>query len=486
MIRTILHICLTAALLLGSTSVAAAQAATPAPFDSSAQAAALLPAFASDLNLAGTWHRISVDARLDPTSRTLAGTMQVEYAGGTPPEGRLVFRLYPNLREFGGSLQVTAISVDGTAVAPIRAPRADLLIVPVKAGQKPVVGMTFTAKAPLNASRKTYGAFNSENGLLSLASVLPTLGVVRGGAWDTSALDGKGDVVNSETALFDVTLTAPAGWKLATTGVQVSSTTQGTSTTMRAVSGPQRDFYIGAAQFRTLEADVDGTTVRLWVRNTTPNQEAALSYAVESLKIFNQQFGRYPLRELDVIAFDARTFYGVEYPGVVLIDHGLFSKPGLLETTIAHEVAHQWWYSQVGNDVQRESWVDEALASYAQVIYERERHGAEAANRELEQFRASYRRVRAAGRDAPIAQHNSAFGGNYSPVVYAKGALFIEALHQQMGDTAFAGFWKEYYAQNRYKYINGEALLASAERACGCEFDALYRSWVLRADPVQF
>jgi pimeloyl-ACP methyl ester carboxylesterase len=35
----------------------------------------------------------------------------------------------------------------------------------------------------------------------------------------------------------------------------------------------------------------------------------------------------------------------------------------------AHEVAHQWWYAVVGNDIYREPWLDEAFAQYSGIIY---------------------------------------------------------------------------------------------------------------------
>ena len=55
--------------------------------------------------------------------------------------------------------------------------------------------------------------------------------------------------------------------------------------------------------------------------------------------------------ELEVVQGAMTTFLGMEYPGVVLIEQELYENNGRgLETTVAHEVAHQWWYSLVGND----------------------------------------------------------------------------------------------------------------------------------------
>ena len=44
-----------------------------------------------------------------------------------------------------------------------------------------------------------------------------------------------------------------------------------------------------------------------------------------------------------------------------------------MEYLIAHETAHQWWYSVIGNDEINEPWLDEALTEYSTILYFEER-----------------------------------------------------------------------------------------------------------------
>ncbi len=90
-----------------------------------------------------------------------------------------------------------------------------------------------------------------------------------------------------------------------------------------------------------------------------------------ALEIYNQQFGAYPYKELDVVEGPMRNALGVEYPGIVMIGASLYKAPEKpdFEITVAHEVAHQWWYNVVGNDVFDEPWLDEALATYSSDVY---------------------------------------------------------------------------------------------------------------------
>lgn len=45
-----------------------------------------------------------------------------------------------------------------------------------------------------------------------------------------------------------------------------------------------------------------------------------------------------------------------------------------LETVVAHEVAHQWWYAVVGSDPVNQAWQDEALSQFSMLEYLEDRH----------------------------------------------------------------------------------------------------------------
>lgn len=459
-----------------------------AEFDVDAQAAALLPEFQGDLERADEWNRYTIDVAIDPQARTIAGRMRLEYNNrDSAPLDALYFRLYPNLQDrgaFGGRLDVSAITVDGRSIVTAYEQRRSVLRVDLPQHLEPgsgvVVELDFSAKTPENASARFYGAFNKERGVFALASSYPIVAIVRDGVWDTGYPDPKGDFVNSETSLYDVTLTAPADWTLVTSGVEIDGWAREGRQARRFVSGPQRDFMIVATQYARVSAEVDGTQVHSYFRpGGAAGGQAALDAGVNALRAFNERYGRYPLVELDIVEFAATTFLGVEYPGLLMIERTLYNQPANLEITVAHEVAHQWWYSLVGSDVQHEAWIDEGLASFSQVVYQEEVYGSAVAARELEGFRQRYRAAIAQGRDAQLAQHNARFRGNYVNLVYGKSVLFFQALREQIGEAAFDRFLRDLYAERRYDFVSGVDVLASAESACTCELDGLYREWVL-------
>ena len=473
-----------------ATAMPAATIAPPATPMPEPQAAALLPAMRSDMQRSAEWNRYSIQATLDPARRRVDGNMSLSYTNrDSVALDRLYFHLFPNLQDLAGKLTITAVNV-GEQPRPVVYEQAHQLLrinmaQPLARGATVELRLSFSTIVPSNVGASKYGAFNIQNKVMSLASCYPIVARVQDGKWDIAALDTRGDLVNSETALYDLTLTAPADWTLVSTGTTIDGRLDQGQQTLKIVSGPQRDMLIVAHQLKTLSVEVDG--IRVTSAYRTGEEQAgkfALDVAVRALSFYNKRFGDYPLTEFDMLPIDASYFLGVEYPGMTLIAHELY-KPGSreLEITIAHEVAHQWWYSIIGNDVQREAWLDEALASYSQVLYAEHYLGADAAEEELNLFRGSYRKLREAGRDVPIAQANMKIR-NYFTIVYAKGALFFHALRGQIGDPAFSRFLQGYYATHRYDIVTGSDLLAAAEAGCGCQLDDFYRDWITTAAAV--
>lgn len=467
--------------------------------DVNQQAAALLPDFAADLAGAEAWDRYAINAALDPASLTISGTQRVEVTNrANEPFDALYFHLYPNHPDFGGGLRVEDVRVNDQPVSVSTEQDGVLLRVELPQtlapGEGALVTLNFVARTPRDASGSTYGAFNQQDGVWALASFYPVLARYFADGWDRRPVSSRGDLAVTETALYDVILDTPADWTLVTTGVRVDvSTPDGPPLPEgvrreRFVSGPQRDFFLAAINgLDQASAEVDGTRIITHYQRGNPAAgQRSLLVAEQSLRAFNARYGRYPLVELEVVQAALTRFLGVEYPGVVLIEQNLYLNNSRgLETTVAHEVAHQWWYSLVGNDYQGEPWLDEGLASYSQVVYYEALGDSANANAEVQFFRDAYLLSRNAGRDGVINRPTAEFSGNYVALVYAKSALFFHALRQRLGDATFYAFLQNYYTNYRYREATGDDLLATAEATCGCELQQFYDDWINSATPVE-
>lgn len=462
------------------------------------QRAVMLAETAADLERANAWDRYRITATLDPKALTITGNLAVAVRNRTGAAlEALYFHLYPNHPDFSGSLTVEDVRANGQAVRTTREQGAVLLRVALAQplAQQATVTLTlrFTAKTPRNASADAYGAFNQEAGVWALTNFYPILArYFPGSGWDRRVVNSRGDFVVSEVALYDVTLDAPTAWALVTTGVQVDTpqtkpAPKAGMRRVRYVSGPQREFFVAALNgLDQVSAIVEGTRiVASYQRGNVTAGKRSLEVASNALRAFNARYGRYPFAELEVVQAALTSFLGVEYPGIVLIEQNLYHRMGSdLETTIAHEVAHQWWYSQVGNDFQGEPWLDESMASFSQIVYYEFLGDTQLADQELATFRQSYITARDAGRDGAINRHVAEYSRNYYALVYAKGSLFFQALRNKLGEATFNRFLQRYYYDNRYREVTGADLLTTAEASCTCDLASFYAAWVTNAAAV--
>jgi hypothetical protein len=160
----------------------------------------------------------------------------------------------------------------------------------------------------------------------------------------------------------------------------------------------------------------------------------------------------------------------------------------LFEVSIAHEVAHQWWAIGVGSDSQRDPWVDESLTNWSAMLYFEDRYGKEQADamREMH-LKTSYSMGAAlAGGDRAADLPSSAYTNNlqYGAVVYGKAALFYDHLRELVGEQAFFGALRDYYARYNDHLANGKTLRGLMEAHSPnkkAQIEALYKRWIEEA-----
>jgi hypothetical protein len=459
---------------------------TQAELLSADQTLAMHPSRRSDVSAQVNTPHYRLDTLFEPEFQRWRGWMHVQFANPSAiPLTSVYVRLYANLKDFNGVTTLYRPTVNGQR-ATIAYERDDYLArldfaEPIAVGTNVEVALDFLTTTPINEGTKSYGAFNDDGTSISMASAYPLIAEFRDGDWLREIPDSKGDLVNSPIATYDVEVTLPLSHRIVTTGTTIKYQRSNTAHVYQIVSGLQRDFTIVATTLSHVTEVVAGTRINIYY---PPDQHAsaqkAMRYAAQSLTVFNQQFGQYPYNELDFVAVDARSFYGVEYPGLILLQNRIFANQPLLERIIAHEVAHQWFYNVVGNDVQQHAWVDESIATYAQVIYQEFVHGPMAKQNELAGLQAQYDELIKRNRDGPIDRPMSEFTlYTFNAIAYVKGALYLDALRTASGDKAFFAALRQYVNTYAYQVVDGTALRDMVQQQCACDIQPIYQRWVL-------
>lgn len=451
------------------------------------QRAALVPSCQDDLARLVGAPRYTVTATLDANALTLTGRQSLRYVNRTgQPLRDIVLRLYPNLPQYIGGLGLDEVRrgekvLEWSYEAEDTAARV-ILPQPLAPHDTLTLDIAFHAKArPIDQEYVLYG---QARGLLSLPSTLPLLATFGADGWRTDIAEAHGDAVLADIALFEVRLTVPETLVVVTTGRVLTTTVTGANRlTYHIVSGPARDFGIFAGpELRVVQTQADETTVYSYHQPAhTDGGRAALWQAAAALRIYRQLFGPSPLVEFKIVEAPLGV-RGMEYPGLSLIGDTLYAPAnrGDLEFLVAHEVGHQWWYNLVGNDPLLSPWQDEGLTEHNTVFYYRLLYGqARAAELKRTRWTIPAESLVKRGRDAPIGKPVADYpAADYEAIVYAKGALFFDAVRQTIGDTAYLRALRAYRRDYAYRIAGPADLMRAFAEAGGQPLDALYRQWV--------
>jgi hypothetical protein len=451
------------------------------------------------LDSLGDLTRYNLRLDLDYTQHNFSGQSRVVYTNTeTTTLEALNFRLFPNGgRSYGdGSLTITRALLEGQEVEGHLSLNDTVFKVDLPTGLAPgesvQMDFDFQGQVPEDfgspGQRTGYGIYNFSQGVMAMADWYPVLAVYDDKGWNLDPVSGIGDSVYSDMAFYTVEVSLPGDLVLAATGVPASKQSgQGNLIRYRYVSGPTRDFFLVVSpDFKTASRTVEGTRVNSYfLPGHEQAGEQALQVAVDSLQAYSRRFGPYPYTELDVVDAPMRGAGGVEYPSIVLVAGYLYDEPGRTDFTVAtaHEVAHQWWYNLVGNDVIDDPWMDEALATYSSALYYEAVQGEGAYQANVNYWQDRYSQVVAQKEDDLVTaslEHyeNSSQAGSYGGVVYIKGALFFAELRQEIGEQAFFNALENYFEEDKYRIAQPQDMLNAFEQAAGRQLDAFYDQWL--------
>ena len=295
-------------------------------------------------------------AAIDVAGSTVTGSVTVAFVPDLATN-ELVFRLWPNapvLAASGVHEEVGSVTSGGSALA-VDQPDDTTVHVSLPSMLEPGESITVTVPYTLTIPGGSADRVAHEGDTMRLGSFLPLLAWEPGVGWATDpATSVHGESATSPVADYDVAISVPLGYDVLGSGVR------GDDGHWRATA--VRDVGYSVGHFVLVEDDVEGVHITLGVEQSVGEDPARyMSLIVDSFRNYPARLGAYPWPTYTAAVMPG--FHGgIEFPTHVM--HGA----GSTTRSIVHEVAHQWFYSLVGNDQGRDPWLDEGLASYVEFV----------------------------------------------------------------------------------------------------------------------
>ena len=219
-----------------------------------------------------------------------------------------------------------------------------------------------------------------------------------------------------------------------------------------------RDEIGGVSYLGAVDRELDRSVVRR-LRNRTEKAHEFLETVA----------GPYPFASTGGVVDPSSLGFAMEtqtrsyYPG-----------PPDLELVI-HEVAHQWYGNSVSVDRWEEIWLNEGFATYMEWLYEEESGGESVAQR-LDRLHSVH------GPNAPFWDPPPADPGGpenlFATSIYDRGALALEVLRQEIGESHFREVLFEWPQQYRFGNASTDDLYALIEDVTGNPRPDPFHEWL--------
>ncbi|MFF7973703.1 M1 family aminopeptidase [Streptomyces sp. NPDC007905] len=279
----------------------------------------------------------------------------------------------------------------------------------------------------------------------------------------------------ADKATYDIRIRAPRGLTGVSNGRLVSTYDRGGSTyTHWRESRPMATYLatatVGRFDVRTGRTP-GGIPIYVAIDPVLKNSNDVDVYAVTAAATdyWSQVFGPYPFEETGAIVDDMpEAGFSLEVQ----------SKPAYSavrsETTIVHELAHQWFGDSVSVARWKDVWLNEGFATYAQWLWA-EHQGTRSAH---DSFLAAYDARPADSSFWQIEVADPRRDTMFASAVYQRGAMTLQALRERIGDRAFFELLPAWTRLHRYGNADTADFIRLAERISGRQLDDLFDTWL--------
>jgi len=281
-----------------------------------------------------------------------------------------------------------------------------------------------------------------------------------------------------DKATYVSSITVPKGNVALGNGVLHGKRTSKGKTTWRWVQSDPMATYLATATNGDFVLDVSRTRAGLLIYNAVDPQQAegtaeVLAKQPAMIRYFSDTFGRYPFDAAGAIVDDAPDVgYALESQTKPNYDRA----PD--ESTVAHEIAHQWFGNSVSLTVWPDIWLNEGFAAFSEWLWD-EHTGGPTTRETFQRIYDNTSPTSSIWTTAPRALPGPE--ELFASTAYTRGALTLAALQEKIGDRDFFRLLRRWYRENRDGNVTTEDFIALSERVTGEQLDEFFDVWLYRS-----
>jgi aminopeptidase N len=285
-------------------------------------------------------------------------------------------------------------------------------------------------------------------------------------------------------------ITVPAGYTTLSNGTHIYSQINPDSTRtdywkMDLPHAPYL-FMLAIGNFAVVEDEWNGLKMQYYVEpEYAPHAHSIFGRTPEMMTFFSDLFG-YPYpwsKYAQVVVRDFVTGAMENTTASVFMEEVQSTTRELIDYNwddiIAHELCHQWF----GNLVTCESWanvtLNEAFATYGEVLWADYYEGEQAAQYKLYTDKRNYLDESRSKKVDLIRYYHDDPDDLFDHHSYAKGGLILHLLRSYIGDEAFFSGLRYYLKINAFRSVEVHDLRLAFEYVTGMDLNWFFNQWFL-------
>ncbi len=286
----------------------------------------------------------------------------------------------------------------------------------------------------------------------------------------------------------ELTMTVPAKYVTLSNGLLKSQkkNTDGTRTDYWKMDLPHAPylFFMGVGDYSVIKDTYKGKEVSYYVeKEYAPVARKIFGNTPEMMKFFSEKLGvDYPWSKYAQMVGRDYVSGAMENTTATLHQESAYQnarqlKDGVAwESTIAHELFHQWF----GDLVTAESWshltVNESFANYSEYLWYEYKFGKDKADEHNFQDMQGYLLSGADNTDL-VRFHYADKEEMFDAVSYNKGGRILHMLRNYVGDDAFFKSLNNYLTTNKFKAGEAGQLRLAFEEVTGKDMNWFWNQW---------
>jgi aminopeptidase N len=198
-----------------------------------------------------------------------------------------------------------------------------------------------------------------------------------------------------------------------------------------------------------------------------------LDHARKYFEMYNDLLGKYQYRRFSIVENILPTGYSM--PTFTLLGQEVLRLPFIVDTSLGHEILHQWFGNLVYVDYKGGNWSEGLTTCLADQRF-----------KELKGKGAEYRKGLLMGyqsyvtpeNDFPLSSFMSRTDRVSSSVGYGKATMVFQMLKNLVGEKTFYEALRAFIDKNRFRPASWKDIRASFEEASGKKLDWFFSQWV--------